>query len=111
MSNEYDPSNPAMDAVNVGPDDLASPDIAKLPGDRLATMHGLADELTCAICLNIIWDAESVRGCGHVFCYDCLDIWRDRNGAEFTCPTCRHVSTTTETCLTIDNIIHQLKVR
>ncbi|OIT04065.1 PREDICTED: RING-H2 finger protein ATL40-like [Nicotiana attenuata] len=44
---------------------------------------------TCAICLDILWDAELCRNfptCNHVFHAQCIDPWLAKKP---TCPTCR----------------------
>lgn len=44
---------------------------------------------TCAICLEVLENADSVRGliCGHVFHSDCLDPWLTKRRA--CCPMCK----------------------
>ena len=98
----------------------------KLSPDRALNCKDIIAEVTCGICLNIIWDAQQVRGCGHSFCADCIYAWqrqsrhtyrmRNRNSdifgsrTPYECPTCRSSSLHSDSNFVVDKIIDQIKV-
>ncbi|XP_051889234.1 E3 ubiquitin/ISG15 ligase TRIM25 isoform X2 [Pristis pectinata] len=58
---------------------------------EVEVLPGLAAELTCAICLELLQEPVTAP-CGHNFCQDCLALyWADeRVGLSgFSCPQCR----------------------
>ena len=100
----------------------------KLSPDRALNCKDIIAEVTCGICLNIIWDAQQVRGCGHSFCADCIYAWqrqsrltyrlRNRSSSfdvfgsrtPYECPTCRSSSLHSDSNFVVDKIIDQIKV-
>ena len=102
----------------------------KLSPERALNCKDIVQEVTCSICLNVIWDARVVRSCGHVFCADCLKTWKhqsrrtfrtrmENNGMSFSvfqrppfeCPTCRCSSFEYDSCFAIDQIVDKIKVK
>ncbi|XP_072882624.1 E3 ubiquitin/ISG15 ligase TRIM25 isoform X4 [Hemitrygon akajei] len=58
---------------------------------EVEALPGLAAELTCAICLELLQEPVTAP-CGHNFCRDCLSLYwaDDRVGLSgFSCPQCR----------------------
>ncbi|XP_059804120.1 E3 ubiquitin/ISG15 ligase TRIM25 isoform X2 [Hypanus sabinus] len=58
---------------------------------EVEALPGLAAELTCAICLELLQEPVTAP-CGHNFCRDCLSLYwaDDRVGLNgFSCPQCR----------------------
>ncbi|XP_072098567.1 E3 ubiquitin/ISG15 ligase TRIM25 isoform X2 [Mobula birostris] len=58
---------------------------------EVEVLPGLAAELTCAICLELLQEPVTAP-CGHNFCRDCLSLYwaDDRVGLSgFSCPQCR----------------------
>ena len=61
----------------------------------------IADDLACAVCLEIVVHATTLVPCGHTFCRSCLQNTTN-------CPTCRGSVQSTVHCRTIDNVIASL---
>lgn len=47
--------------------------------------HNTNDKYTCSICMERPINC-AVTPCGHSFCFECINIWKESNP---NCPTCR----------------------
>ncbi|XP_067935643.1 bifunctional apoptosis regulator-like [Watersipora subatra] len=57
------------------------------PRDSTSCLSALEEELTCAICFELIVMPTSLT-CGHTYCRHCLAHWCDV-GKRMECPSCR----------------------
>ena len=64
--------------------------MAEAPSVAEQALEKLADQLTCAICLEDYKDPKLLQ-CFHVYCKDCLErlVLRDQQGLSLRCPSCR----------------------
>ena len=64
--------------------------MAEAPSVAEQVLKKLADQLTCAICLEDYKDPKLLQ-CFHVYCKDCLErlVLRDQQGLSLRCPSCR----------------------
>ncbi|KAL4440149.1 hypothetical protein ABPG75_003150 [Micractinium tetrahymenae] len=76
------PSAPAVAAAAAGAGAAAA--AAAAVGPDLSSMH---QELTCAICQEMLVATHNMYPCNHPFCGDCLAGWLGKGKRE--CPTCR----------------------
>ncbi len=44
------------------------------------------DFYSCLVCLNIVWQAKSCKGCERMFCGGCITNWLKNHR---TCPNCK----------------------
>lgn len=58
----------------------------------------IADEFSCAYCLEILVRTTTLVPCGHSFCRGCVENQKE-------CPTCRGAVQTTVHCRSLDNVI------
>ena len=63
--------------------------MAEAPTVAEQALTKLADQLTCAICLEDYKDPKLLQ-CFHVYCKDCLErlVLRDQQGLSLRCPSC-----------------------
>ena len=64
--------------------------MAEAPSVAEQALKKLADQLTCAICLEDYKDPKLLQ-CFHVYCKDCLErlVLQDQQGLSLRCPCCR----------------------
>lgn len=48
----------------------------------------VSDNHTCSICLCDISEQKITLYCSHIYHYDCLATWFNKN--RYSCPNCRH---------------------
>jgi len=65
--------------------------------------HGLSDEMTCCICLSLIYDCATTMPCLHNFCGSCLSQSIETS---LNCPKCREPLEKVKRNTTINNIIN-----
>ena len=68
----------------------------------------IVDEMTCAICMEIIVEAHIANPCGHIFCKSCIDrlpVVQKKLTASKSCPSCRMDITNVSWARSFDNII------
>ena len=68
----------------------SDPTMAEAPSVAEQALKKVADQLTCAICLEDYKDPKLLQ-CFHVYCKDCLErlVLRDQQGLSLRCPSCR----------------------
>ena len=67
-------------------------------------------ELTCALCTEVLRDAQLTSCCGQHYCCSCLKEWRTRT-VKPTCPHCRKVDFNHFGDLSVDRKVKQLRIR
>lgn len=72
--------------------EMEFPEISSLPVARFNDLrgHGGDGDEICSICLVEFEGGNAVsklRRCGHVFHFNCIEQWLERN--QFSCPLCR----------------------
>lgn len=67
---------------------LANSSAASSPSASPDTRTIVEDEVTCAICLDLMHRPRRLP-CGHTFCLLCLQNYANTCRTTFTCPTCR----------------------
>lgn len=65
----------------------------------------IKNHLSCPICYNCLAE-PTLLSCGHMFCKDCIGLWRCQRN---TCPVCRKVENDSgQRCFVVENIINDL---
>ena len=68
----------------------------------------LENELTCAVCTEILYQPLTLLDCLHTFCGSCLKIWfqaASSRGNPHTCPACRNVVRATSSDAKINTLL------
>ncbi|KAF7306630.1 RING finger protein 8 [Mycena indigotica] len=63
----------------------------KSPEPAAKLLEGFEDELTCAICCDLLAAAHLLNPCGHSFCGECVSEWISVKVRKTTCPVCRAI--------------------
>lgn len=71
------------------------------PRPLLFQANGVAEEVQCAVCMELCVQTTALVPCSHLFCAGCASSLRE-------CPSCRHAVTSTLGLPIVDKIIYQL---
>ena len=66
----------------------------------------LDGQLQCSIC-NEVYVSPMVTDCGHTFCEDCIEDWKEQKKPNPSCPLCRANIITTSSVQVLDGFIEE----
>eukprot|EP01114_Cavostelium_apophysatum_P014330 TRINITY_DN3688_c0_g2_i1.p1 TRINITY_DN3688_c0_g2~~TRINITY_DN3688_c0_g2_i1.p1 ORF type:complete len:530 (+),score=39.18 TRINITY_DN3688_c0_g2_i1:156-1745(+) len=79
--------------------------IEEMPFGDYATKEQLEENMTCPICQDTPTNAVALKTCQHVYCFNCITEWFERDDRT-TCPVCRKVCSTAITYNRSEQLIY-----